>query len=315
MAGEQAELNEDYLKDTPEFEPEQAGTEIEFEQEPEPVDLDPDDPVEPEPEPTGTEPEPEATGTGPDEKEKDVEPEPNEVLKEQIETMRKGFDKLEKRTMYLQRQLEKANEAKDAEDKDAQFEKELSEKYPEPQIDDFDEYSDYEEARIDWKIDVGIERGLRKDEPAADGKAGPAADVDFANKTIADGKSKYSDFADVALVETVPITNEIIDATKALDSDNVKPEDVFYYLGKNPAEAAKISRMNRDQVTKAIAKIEGKLEAAVKKAGKKPNSKIKDVPDAPEPIKPTDSTVIITKDPEKMSQAEYEKWRMEQGVS
>ena len=96
------------------------------------------------------------------------------------------------------------------------------------------------------------------------------------------------------------------------DSEFEHPEAVAYYLGKNPADAVEISRMSPIQATRALTRIEVKATAELK-ANPVAKPKTKKVSGAPPPVKPTGSGSMVSKDPEKMSQREYEKWRAEGG--
>jgi hypothetical protein len=134
---------------------------------------------------------------------------------------------------------------------------------------------------------------------------GPADRTTAVSRAIEASRQSYPDFDAIARDETVPITNDIVDAALELGTDAAA--GVFYYLGNNPDAARHISEMHPDQARRELAEI------AQVVTGRHPNSRIKDVPDAPEPIRPTGDTVSISKDPEKMSQSEYEAWRKRGG--
>lgn len=176
----------------------------------------------------------------------------------------------------------------------------------EPVESDFETYDDFRDAREDWKINQALER--YKSESAQQQQAQSMGR--FVGEMIQKGSEKYEDFAAVATYEgnpTLPITNVMIDLLREFE----EPEDIAYYLGKNPMECTQISQMSPVQAARKLAKIEAEIgneKAKLSEPGQKPITK------APEPIKPTKSGNVVTKDPEKMTQAEYEEWRKSEGA-
>jgi len=85
-----------------------------------------------------------------------------------------------------------------------------------------------------------------------------------------EGRKVYEDFDETALANRLPVTQTMLDTP---DEGNV--HKVLYYLGKNPAEASRISTLPATQQIKEIGLIEAKLAAA--KPVKKTETK------APEP--------------------------------
>lgn len=86
-------------------------------------------------------------------------------------------------------------------------------------------------------------------------------------------RSKYDDFEQVAYNPNLPITPVMAETIQASD---VGPE-VAYFLGTNPKEADRISRLNPFLQAKEIGKIEAKLAA---------NPPVKKSTSAPAPISP-----------------------------
>lgn len=261
-------------------------------------------------EPTGTEPEGDATapeGTA------EADPGQGEVDDEPMTDaeMREHIKKLNNQVNSLQRRL-----GKNRRRQPAIVAPEPLDESTAPKIESFGTIEEYETARQNWEIDQRVAQGIRKATAGTTDQDQQATRAEFVNDTFADGKAAYPDFMDVVGQQTLPITTEMIDTiSHELDSQIVNPEDVFYYLGKNPAEAAALSRMSKPQLARAVTKIEARLEVAKaaapqgKTASTQPGKK-KTVSNAAPPIKPTDSTVIVHKDPDKMTQAEYEAWRM-----
>ena len=86
-------------------------------------------------------------------------------------------------------------------------------------------------------------------------------------------RSKYEDFEQVAYNPNLPITPVMAETIQASD---VGPE-VAYFLGTNPKEAERISRLQPFLQAKEIGKIEAKLAA---------NPPVKKTTSAPAPISP-----------------------------
>lgn len=86
-------------------------------------------------------------------------------------------------------------------------------------------------------------------------------------------RSKYEDFEQVAYNPNLPITPVMAESIQASD---IGPE-VAYFLGTNPKEAERISRLQPFLQAKEIGKIEAKLAA---------NPPVKKTTNAPAPISP-----------------------------
>ena len=86
-------------------------------------------------------------------------------------------------------------------------------------------------------------------------------------------RDKYDDFEQVAYNPKLPITNVM---AETIQSSDIGPE-LAYYLGSNPKDAERISRMTPLSQAKEIGKIEAKLAA---------EPPMKRTTSAPAPIKP-----------------------------
>ena len=86
-------------------------------------------------------------------------------------------------------------------------------------------------------------------------------------------RDKYDDFQQVAYNPQLPITNVM---AETIQSSDIGPE-LAYYLGSNPKEADRISRMTPLSQAKEIGKIEAKLAA---------EPPVKRTTSAPAPISP-----------------------------
>jgi hypothetical protein len=88
-----------------------------------------------------------------------------------------------------------------------------------------------------------------------------------------EARSKYDDFEQVAYNPKLPVTNVM---AETIQSSEIGP-DLAYYLGSNPKEAERISRMTPLSQAKEIGKIEAKLVSA---------PPVKKTTSAPAPISP-----------------------------
>jgi len=88
-----------------------------------------------------------------------------------------------------------------------------------------------------------------------------------------EARTKYDDFEQVAYNPKLPVTNVM---AEAIQSSEIGPE-LAYYLGSNPKEAERISRMTPLGQAKEIGKIEAKLVSA---------PPVKKTTSAPAPISP-----------------------------
>ena len=217
--------------------------------------------------------------------------------------VQKRMDKLEKRLGYETRRREK-------------LEKQIS-RQPEPEEadlkapseDDFDTYKDYQDALVDYKVQEGIRKYQTKVSTEYD-----SDDLqDFITDTLSRGRDQFEDFTDIAEANTVPITKPMLKIMR--DNDFEFPEGIAYYLGKNLKEATAISRMSPIQATRALTIIEAKVSAGLKaNPAAQPNNPPKNrVSNAPPPVRPTGSAQTVSKDPDKMTQREYEDWRNKGG--
>jgi len=208
------------------------------------------------------------------------------------------IEKLERRQLYLQRQLEKRPAAAPEPEEPPEIPAEA------PKESDFETYEQYQEALVDFKVDSRI-----ADYEVKQAQKGQQQGMQtFVQDLVTDGMAKFEDFEEVAMSITTPVTQQMVEIFK--DCEN--PVDVAYHMGKNPQAAASISRMSRDAAVREITKID--LEIGTSGPATAPATpSTKPVTKAPPPIKPTRSDNVISKDPEKMTQAEYEKWREDGG--
>jgi len=173
-----------------------------------------------------------------------------------------------------------------------------------PAQEDFDDYRKYQEAHSKFVQDLVDYRTTQKlrawEQESAQRNAQQAYQqkVMEVREKLNRGFEKYEDFEEVALAETVPISNVVMDAMA--ESEN--PEDVAYYLGRNRAEALQISRMTPAAAGRAIARI----EMAIKQNPPSQLNPLRRVTNAPPPVRPVGGSNTVSKDLDKMSQREFE---------
>jgi hypothetical protein len=108
---------------------------------------------------------------------------------------------------------------------------------------------------------------------------------------IEEARSKWADFDIVTQNPNLPISVEM----GKVIQDSEAGAEVFYHLGKNPTEAARIMRLPTHMQAAELGKLEARITAP-KPLPKQP----------PTPVKPVNGmTAGGTKDPGKMSMAEY----------
>jgi hypothetical protein len=113
-------------------------------------------------------------------------------------------------------------------------------------------------------------------------------------------RDKYDDFEQVAYNPKLPITDVM---AETIQSSDIGPE-LAYYLGSNPKEADRISRMTPLGQAKEIGKIEAKLAAA---------PPVKKTTSAPAPISPVTArsagaTTLDTTDPRSIKSMTASQW-------
>jgi hypothetical protein len=111
---------------------------------------------------------------------------------------------------------------------------------------------------------------------------------------------RYDDFEQVVYNRALPITNVMAETIQASD---IGP-DVAYYLGSNPKEAERISRLSPYLQAKEIGKIEVKLAD---------NPPVKKTTSAPPPIKPVTAKTVgaparDTTDPRSIKEMSTSEW-------
>ena len=159
-----------------------------------------------------------------------------------------------------------------------------------PQAESFDNYDDYlrATARFEAKQELAQEQARSKEAEQANAHN---AKVQGA---IRKGNEKYDDFDEVS--RAIPLSKYALVAATETEA----PEEVVYFLGKNPGEAERIASLPPFQQVREIYRIENRLSSPPPKRTTK----------APAPIEPVTSTgkTELQYSPD-MSDKEYAEWR------
>jgi hypothetical protein len=180
---------------------------------------------------------------------------------------------------------------------------------PDPKPSDFPDYDQYVDAKTKFEVKRARAEWERDSERKANEQSQRERSENLQTK-LQEGFQKYTDFEEVAFDRTAThITPMVVDILADCDH----PADVAYYLAKNRVEGVAIARMTPLKAARAIALLEAKLaNNAPPPASPPPQRK---TTNAPPPINPLGGgTGGIEKDPEKMTNKEYEQWRISQGA-
>ena len=93
----------------------------------------------------------------------------------------------------------------------------------------------------------------------------------------------------------LPVTSEAAE----IIAESEKAAEIAHWMGRNPEQAVKISRMSPAMQGRAIAQIESRVSVPPKKQTAAP----------PPPAKLKPATAPRAKDPSEMTAAEYVEWR------
>lgn len=140
---------------------------------------------------------------------------------------------------------------------------------PPPAPDDFESAQHYAEALAEQKAQELLAR--------REVEAQQAALLDAYKDREEEARDRYEDFEQVAYNPNLPVTDIMAQAIQASD---IGPE-VIYWLGSNPKEAARISRLSPVLQAKEIGKIEVNLTS---------NPPVKKTSTAPAPLAPVTAT-------------------------
>ncbi|MDE0590425.1 hypothetical protein OU789_10850 [Halocynthiibacter sp. C4] len=205
---------------------------------------------------------------------------------------------------YRQEAAKERERRQELEAKMAQFEEAAKSNLP-PKEADFQDYNEYLMATAAWQagnqFDQRQKAEIQREVQASNERAqqlqaqAKAEARENWEAQATEAKARYADFDAVVSAPDVMITNEMAQIIATSDVG----ADVAYHLGTNKALAAQIASLDPIEQAREI----GRLEASI--STPKPRTQS----NAPEPISTVKAKATATKDPEKMSPAEYRKWR------
>lgn len=166
---------------------------------------------------------------------------------------------------------------------------------------DFEDYTEFVAAKAVWRhAQQATERDANEAGTEAEAARKRAEAINQQEKQyvdnawrdqIKDAQARYTDFEAVAFSNDVPITDQMAEIIKSSDMG----ADLAYYLGKNKAIAADIAKLQPIEAARVMGRIEAQISAP------RPRTETK----APDPISPVRGKAAASKDPAKMSYAEY----------
>jgi len=130
----------------------------------------------------------------------------------------------------------------------------------EPQPKDFKTWEEYNAAVVDYKVNQRFD-SLQRETSAKQQERAATEYADRVRTNLQTFAREHPDFEDVALSPDLPITPPM--AAAIAESD--KSGQIAYYLGQNPDEAERISRLPPTRQAAAIVNLESKFEAAPNK--------------------------------------------------
>lgn len=237
-----------------------------------------------------------------EEEEKEEKKEEEAVSVKKITPYQKRINDLVKKQRTAERRTEELEREKQADKAEIERLKAGKvEKSEKPKLGNYDEYEDYVKDLADYHIEEKLKEkgaGVKElpKETTEEGDGIPTAVKVRIAEVEKEGEKKYPDFSEVALSEHIPYSDSMRETV--LDSE--KAVDLAYYFGSHLDEAMRISALPPVKAVKEISKIESKFT--------------KTTTGAPPPIEPLKGGASGSKkDPNDMSQAEYEKWRSDGG--
>lgn len=191
-----------------------------------------------------------------------------------------------KRLAREQRKWEREQTAKQAEMQAKRVPAEI------PSIEQFASPDDYADALAERKAEELL---ARREQARAQSEI-----IEGYHDREEEARNKYDDFEQVAYNPKLPITDAM---AQTIQSSDIGP-DMAYYLGTNPKEAERISRLSPLSQAKELGKIEAKLSD---------NPPVKKTSNAPAPIAPvtarsSGSPSFDTTDPRSVKNMSTSEW-------
>ena len=173
---------------------------------------------------------------------------------------------------------------------------------PEPSADKFPDYVEWQKSWIKWNNRQDA-RQTKAAAAVAEKQTAAKAKADTWSARVTEAKTELTDFETVAQNPSLPITGTMAEAI----TDTELGAQILYHLGKNPAEAERISKLSPVAQIREIGKLENALAPAAAADGDEPPAKKSVVSKAPAPHKPLAGTPTANpmKNIEGMSMRDY----------
>jgi hypothetical protein len=160
----------------------------------------------------------------------------------------------------------------------------------EPNEDDFESYDEFEDAKIQHRVDKALANSAQAQQVQAQEKESYQVERDYTERINKFGKADFQEV--IAPLDQMGVP---VEAAKVIMSDENGPQ-LAYYLGNNLDKAEQIFHMPTYKAAAELGKISAKLSNG------KPNKKPTQAPDPVRPIKPGGG--VISKEQAEMSMEE-----------
>ena len=208
----------------------------------------------------------------------------------------------ERRKAEMDRLRTEAEQArKEAEDLRRQLQESGGTADPAPKREEFKDYEEWQAALAAHKVMSQLSareraklEGQSKEREAALEKLSQQERQVLAQNWAdqeTEARTRYADYDAVARNPSVPITEAMV---QVMVQSEMGP-DIAYYLGSNPAEAARIARMQPLEMARQMGMIEARV--SLPRAPKQTQ--------APDPVSPVKPKARASRDPAKMTMDEY----------
>jgi len=223
-----------------------------------------------------------------------IEPEPVTLTKEEHDRLNK---RLQDQSTFIRTQQSELDKLKAAPAEPAPAPPVNTSPDGKPQLDSFEDYEQYNEALMDWKLGERDKQSSVNALAESEERARQERTQNFEQKANV-FRTKQADFDEIAKSPEVRhIYGQAPHMADIVESSEAGPE-IAYYFGNNPDIAAKIGSMSPYQAAIEIGKLEAKVLTAPKP---------KNITQAPTPIQPVGGGHDpAEKSIDDMSQAEYE---------
>ncbi|GMR16368.1 MAG: hypothetical protein BMS9Abin31_0700 [Gammaproteobacteria bacterium] len=193
----------------------------------------------------------------PEENPQEKEPEIDEIKEKRQTKFEKRIGRMTKKQRDTERRLE-AVEEENRKLRDKFTAEPEESKTDSPKEEDFETYTEFvdELSKFNAKQAVEVTDKETTQQEVNDEPDIIPAVASQINDILADGESKYNDFNDVVRNPDLKLTNEIL--VEVIETDS--PDEILYFLGKNPDEVDRLNDLTPKAKAREIAKIEAKLD-------------------------------------------------------